>query len=265
MLENLEIEEMVEQAASFVSYKTVHTKSGRKYLLRRYLVDESTGLDQVENWQEEFLTLVSQFSKVKSPTLRSILGGGIDEQDENPYIIFEWLYANTLRAVLLGVSALHERKVVHAGINLHSVLYNETQEKYKWVLDWNPLVVLRTRNGLNRFMEDEFACPELLVTNEASEMSDLYAIGKVVDASIGSEDEKQFILRWLLKMTSRKSARRYQSVDTALPDLVNLNIPDDIVVEEVPQVIHPPVASIQKETVQKEIVIPEVEKVISSL
>ena len=244
MLRSLEIEEMVEQTGSFVSYKTINTKSGRRYLLRRYIIDESTGLDQVDNWRIQYSNFIEKLSKVKSPTLRSIIDGGIDEQDGNPYIIFEWLHSNTLdnvivgqhglssqdlldmvRAVLLGVSILHERGFTHSRVNLHSVLYNETKDKYTWVLDWSPLAVFRSKHGVNRFLDDIFSSPELSINNNATVKSDLYAIGKVVEASIGNEEDRQFLERWLVRMTSSRSGRQYKSVEVALSDLVSLAPP----------------------------------------
>ncbi|GAA4585682.1 hypothetical protein GCM10023107_01450 [Actinoplanes octamycinicus] len=55
--ENYQIEEMVEQAPFYVVYEALDKRSGEKCLIKRYLVDDSSEIGQIEGWKDQFTEL----------------------------------------------------------------------------------------------------------------------------------------------------------------------------------------------------------------
>ncbi len=240
MIEDFQIEEMLEQTQRFVSYKAYNTQSGRKCLIKRYLVDKSSGLGKVEGWQEEFLAIVEEFARLDIPSLRSIVDGGIDAQDGSPYAVFEWLELSSLsevmkdqpielglakdmsNAVLDAVTSLHERGLIHGDISPQSIFYTNSAEKNAWLLNWDPVRALRCRHGVNRFGMNLYVAPELLKGQPASVQSDLYALGKTVKKVGGEHVKEEHLQNWLNTLGAEETEKRYTSAELAKAEIPTL-------------------------------------------
>ena len=238
MVENFQIEDMVEQTQRFVSYKAYNMQSGRKCLLKRYLIDKTSGLGKVDGWQDEFLSIVDEFNRVEVPSLRSMIGGGLDPQDGNPYAVFEWFEVSSLseviqdhqnldldltkdmaRAALDAIGFLHNQGVVHGDISPQSVFYTDSQEKNPWVLNWDPIRALRCKHGVNRFGMNIYVAPELTSGAPSNVQTDIYALGKTVEKVAGANAKEPNIAQWLSVSTASDPLHRYASASQALQEL----------------------------------------------
>lgn len=244
MIEDFQIEEMIEQTQRFVSYKAYNTQSGRKCLIKRYLIDKSSGLGEIENWEEEFFAIIREFSRLEIPSLRSVFDGGIDPQDGSPYAVFEWLEVSSLsevmkdqslelgltkdmsHAVLDAITFMHERGLIHGDICPQSIFYTDSKEKNAWLLNWDPVRTLRCKHGVNRFGMNLYVAPELLKGEPASAQSDLYALGKTVEKVAGEYAKEQSIQEWVSILGAEDPGHRYESAEQTKSQILTVEVPD---------------------------------------
>lgn len=241
MHEDFEIEDMVEQTQRFVSYKALHRDSGRKFLVRRYLIDRVAGLGKVANWQDEFSEIVEQFSRIEGVHLHNLINGGEDFRDNSPYAVFEWLDKFTLAqflketsrlkirvvieiasSTLDALSILHDKGVIHGDVCPKNIYYAAGKESSRWGLLWDPVCALRCKHGVHRSNLDVFIAPEINEGLNHSKSSDLYAVGQVVKSIAGPVEKDHFLYQWLTKITAYSADARFGSAKDALMELLEL-------------------------------------------
>ena len=242
MTDKYKIEDMMDQNQSFVSYKVLNTELGNQHILKRYLVDDASGIGKIPNWQTAFMTIVDEFSTNDSPHLRTLNEGSLDQVDGNPFAAFEWLEANDLEyileeniierntasdmisSVLTALDFMHNKGIEHSSISPKSILYTESNAKNSWVLDWDPVKSLRCKFGVNRFDSDYYTAPELLSGSYASVQSDLFAVGRTMRTALGDAQLNSALTIWLDKLDNSKPEKRFVTASQALDELRQLDL-----------------------------------------
>ncbi|WP_377136765.1 protein kinase domain-containing protein [Rubritalea spongiae] len=233
--ENYQIEEMVEQAPFYVVYEALDKRSGEKCLIKRYLVDDSSEIGQIEGWKDQFTELLEQFKAFKIASVRNIIDGGLDSNDGKACSIFEWLNATSLvqiqadhpslglenftqmaQSILKGLVELHARGVLQARLTPETILYTETEGKSPWVILWDPIRALRCKHGVNRFENDYYTAPELINGDIATAQSDLYALGKVLENVACEYTDDSRLQAWHTRLVNADAHQRYSSAQEAL-------------------------------------------------
>ena len=255
MIEDFEIESLIEQNDRFVSYSAYFNKSGRKCIIRRYLIDESTGLGDVFGWEKEFKDLLTKFMRIDHPSLRTIIGGGFDERDGSPYVVYERLHANSLskllnltqeynsshaiamtQSILEGLSFLNSREIIHGNISPEVIQFTDVRDKNQWVLDWCPISSIRCKHNIERFRMDIYLAPEVLDGAHPSHNSDLFSLGKATERFYGDQDIPKEVKNWISQQTDIAPEKRYQDAYSSFQGLSQDDAQEQIVVQEAPTV-----------------------------
>jgi len=169
------------------------------------------------------------------PNLRSIISGGLDPQDGNPYVVFEWLEVSSVaeliegkpslglrftremtEAALKALAFMHEKGLSHGALTQEAILFTDSDEKNRWVINWDPILSLRCQYGVNRFEMDEFTAPELISGSQATLQSDFFALGKTAQKAAGVKASQDGFSKWSAMMTAVSPDQRFRDVDQSL-------------------------------------------------
>ncbi len=243
MIEHFQIQELVGQTERHVSYKAYDKQSGRKYLLKRYLIDSGMGLGRYKCWKEEFNKVIDWAMRMEMPSLQYLAGGGFDENDDNPYAVFEWLHSVSLGELLLrkgeldviiimeivesalnALAFMHQRNLVHGNLSPDTIMFTRETNKTPWFVAWCPIRSLACRHEVNRTSLDDFTAPEVAAGEHVGPAADLYSLGKIVREATRSFDEQEGLDEWVLKMTAERPEDRYPSAEEALDAFDDLDL-----------------------------------------
>ena len=234
MFDNFKIEATIDENQNYTSYEATDKTSGDKYLVRKYKLDELTGLTKVEGWEEEFTEMIDGFSQTPVKYLRPVIGGGVAPEDKAPYIVFDWFDGLTAETVLKDKSRLeldeiqeiinntltalkpiHEKGLIHAGISPKSLYQTKIEGKEVWALDWDPIRSLRCKHGLYRLGLDFFTAPELIAGGKATVHSDIYAIGKTGEKLAARKVNRPCLAEWISQASANTPDQRFTDVSYA--------------------------------------------------
>lgn len=238
MMHDFQIEELVEQDSGTVSYKAYNSQSGRKCKVKRYLMDDLSGLGKVAGWQEEFLRLIEEFTQMESPHLPTLLGGGIDPQDGSPYLVYQWIDSSSLKDILhkhgeldqavtrqlledalRATETLHNRGLLHGDLSPRTIHYTDAEGERRWLVDWDLIRSLRCRYQVQRWGVDAYVAPELREGGGPTVQSDLYSLGKVAEIMV-EDSGRNPLAAWLKRMTESEAGYRFGSAGEAMAELL---------------------------------------------
>lgn len=232
---------MLDQTQRWVSYKAYIKDSGRKCLLKRYLIDKSTGLGKVDGWEEQFQQIINELTKIDLPSLRSVIEGGIDPLDGNPYVVYEWFEVSSLKdllkdgttlgkdlteqlssATLSTLNFMHNAGCMHGGLNPDTIYFTDSKEKNPWVVDWDPIRSMRCYYNVNRFPMDDYTAAELLSGESASIQTDLYSLGKIAQKSLGKSPDAPALHGWIKRLLKEGNSAPFKTAEEARQALPSL-------------------------------------------
>ena len=239
MKEQYEIESILEQTSKAIVYKAHNKNSGKQCLIKRYLVDGTVEFSSTPDWKKQFQSMIRDFSQTEHPSLRSVIDGGFDSVDQNPYVVFEWFNSSRLdnlmkispnnelqlvqslaKFTLTAVSFLHQNGLSLGIMAPNKVHYTICEEKTEWVLDWCPLTTLKLKCQEGGIQVSDYLAPEeRSLGSQPSSKSYLYAIGKVIEEFAGFYIIENNFQDWVSKLTATSPLRRYNDSHDALVGL----------------------------------------------
>jgi|GEM_PF-1455032 len=177
-----ELEDMVEQDASGVTFRARDRETDQLVSLRRFFPMDSPGSGFVEEEGESYTGTVEALKLVRHPSLCGVLDGGVDEVDGIPYLITEWAEGERLAALMERGPLTAEQAVAVAGQGLEvlMLLGEVFGEGLEWLEVEPGAVVVNEETGLCRFS----ICP-LQVLGVAKRDGGVKGLGWLVEVGMG--------------------------------------------------------------------------------
>jgi hypothetical protein len=98
--QRFQIEDLVEQGTSGVIFRALDTETHQHVALRRLLPFGPNGGGLREDEQNAYNAVIQQLTRISHPAFRSVISGGCDAVDGQPYIATEWIAGTPLRSFI---------------------------------------------------------------------------------------------------------------------------------------------------------------------
>lgn len=135
MIRRFQIEDLIYQDTSGVTFRALDTETGAAVALRRFFPfgPEGGGLQPDE--QTAYNIALERLAGISHPSLRSVVAGGCDPVDGIPYIATEWVDGDPLHLVMNDepVSAESAAKLVTQALEVCELLSHVLAEESVWI------------------------------------------------------------------------------------------------------------------------------------
>lgn len=181
MKDRYEIEDMVVQDESGVTFRARDRKADQAVSLRRFFPAESGGGFEGEE-VEAFAGTVEALKQLRHPSLCGVLDGGVDEVDGIPYLVTEWAEGERLSEMLENGPLAPEQAVAVAGqaLEVLEALRANFGDGAGWLEMEAVSVLVNAESGVCSFM----ICP-LQVLGVAPREGGVKGLGYLLDAAMG--------------------------------------------------------------------------------
>ncbi len=179
-----EIEDLVVQDESGVTFRARDRQNDQAVALRRFFPGSSSGSGLQGEEITAFAGMVEALKQLRHPSLCGVLDGGVDQVDGIPYLVTDWAEGKRLSEILEEGPLVPEQAVAVAGQAMEVLVV--LREKFGEVAEWLEMeatsVLVNEENGVCSFT----ICP-LQVLGVAPREGGVKGMGFLMDLAMGWE------------------------------------------------------------------------------
>jgi hypothetical protein len=227
VIRRFKIEELVAQDLSGVLFKAWDTETGTHVAVRRFFPFGNDGGGFSDQEQTAYQIALARLAEVKHPSLCPVILGGCDPVDGIPFIVSEWIEAESLlsRLSFQPSNPTETARIIALVLELSERLSSVLAEDGIWVETELDSIVTRAENGSQNFI---FRVSPLNWLGHGSEARNLDSVILLTEQLMGWEgeivDDQEGKglggwLNWLRGTSATTSPHEAREKLTALPQM----------------------------------------------